>query len=483
MQRSENTTYWIVVLTVAVGTFMAALDSSIVNVAIPVIQDSFQVSLATVEWVITAYLLVVSSLLLTFGRLVDLYGQKKVYLTGMVIFTISSLLCGLSGSISSLIGFRVLQAVGGGMLFSAGPAIITNTVPPERRGRALSFTAIAVSVALVTGPVLGGLLVTVFHWNSIFLINIPIGILATYFIIRNIPGDRAQQSVPFDTLGSLLISAALVLIIFPLETSGESTLSPAVLFGMVAVGLVLAVIFVLVEIRSDHPILKIALFKNRVFAAGNVAAAFSFMGQFIMTFLVPFYLQKLRLFSPATAGLLYIPLPLATLVVAPISGWLSDHYDSRYMSTAGMGVMAIGLFMLSFLNVNTPTSYILISMAVMGIGGGLFQTPNNSAVLGNVPPQNRGTASGMLATMRNIGMAFGVAISGSLFSVFSKQAAVLYTAKGLSETQVYQASFIDALHTTFVIASAFAVLALVASFVKGEVKTEQQKLTQNGQFR
>ena len=479
-QHEQNRNYWIIVLTVAVGTFMAALDSSIVNVAIPVIQDTFQVSLSTVEWVITAYLLVVSSLLLTFGRLADLYGQKKLYLFGMVIFTLSSLLCGLAASITLLIAFRVLQALGAGMMFSSGPAIITNNVPPERRGQALSFTAIAVSIALVTGPVLGGFLVTVFNWSSIFFINIPVGLVATYFVIRNIPDDKKSGSVPFDTIGSLLISAALILIIFPLETSGESNLKPVLLLTMLGVGLATAVIFILVEIKSDHPLLKISLFKNRVFAAGNVAAAFSFMAQFIMTFLVPFYLQKLRLFTPAIAGLMYIPLPLATLVVAPISGALSDRYDSRYLSTAGMGVMATGLFMLSFLNLDTPTSYILMSMAITGVGSGLFQTPNNSAVLGNVPPENRGTASGMLATMRNIGMALGVAISGSLFSYFSRKAAVINAAEELAGLQIEQASFIYALHLTFLIAGAFALLALVASFVKGEVKTEQQKLTQNG---
>jgi EmrB/QacA subfamily drug resistance transporter len=475
MQQEQNRNYWIIVLTVAVGTFMAALDSSIVNVAIPVIQEYFHVSLSMVEWVITAYLLVVSSLLLSFGRLSDLYGQKKLYLVGMVIFTISSMLCGLAASITQLISFRILQALGAGMMFSAGPAIITNSVPPEKRGQALSFTAVAVSIALVTGPVLGGFLVTVFHWSSIFFINIPIGLAAIYFVIRNIPNDQKSRSIPFDKIGSLLISAALILIIFPLETSGDSSLKPVFLFSMLGAGLITAVIFVLVELKSEHPILDIALFKNRVFAASNVAAAFSFLAQFIMTFLVPFYLQKLRLFTPATAGLLYIPLPLASLVVAPISGMLSDRYDSRYLSTAGMAVMACGLFMLSFLNEHTATAYIIVSMAITGMGSGLFQTPNNSAVLGNVPPQNRGTASGMLATMRNIGMAFGVAISGSLFSLLSKRAEVFNAAKGLTGLQVEQASFIYALHITFLVAGVFALLAMVASFVKGEVKPDIRK--------
>jgi EmrB/QacA subfamily drug resistance transporter len=475
MQKQQERNDWIVVLTIAVGTFMAVIDSSVVNVALPVIQTTFHASLSTVEWVVIAYLLVISSVLLAFGRLSDIYGQKRIYLVGLIDFTISSLLCGLAVSINMLILFRIVQALGAAMMFAVGPAIITNTIPPEKRGRGLSFTAISVSIGLVTGPVLGGFLVTVAGWSSIFFINIPIGILELYFIIRNIPSDKKKLSVPFDMIGSLLISTALVLILLPIEASAETSMKPVALYSLIGLGVAALIAFIIYETKIPHPILDLSLFKNRVFAAGNVAAVFSFIAVNIMVFLVPFYLEKLRMLTPATAGMLYIPNPLVTLIVAPISGVLSDHFDSRYFSTMGMGVLSIGLFMMSLLKVDSPIYYILISMAVIGMGMGLFQTPNNSAVLGNVPPQNRGIASGMLASMRNIGMAFGVAISGMLFTLFSNKADAIFTAQNFSSLQMEQATFIYALHHTFIIASLVALIAMAVSFVKGEVKTEKMK--------
>ncbi|HEX9063342.1 MAG TPA: MFS transporter [Clostridia bacterium] len=458
------------ILAVATGTFMASLDTSVVNIAMPVIQNHFHVTLSMVEWVVTAYLLVVSSMLLTFGRLSDIYGHKKVYVTGFVIFTISSLLCGLSINIIMLISCRILQALGAGMMFSTGPAIITNAVPPENRGKALSFSAIAVAVALCTGPVLGGILITITGWQSIFFINIPVGILGTILALKNIPEDSNKVHAPFDIVGSVLIFTALILILLPLDISDKSDLSPFIFYGMLAAGILLVVVFIIFEKNSEHPILNISLFKNRAFTASNIAALLNFMAQFIMAFLAPFYLQKLRMLPPASAGLLFIPMPLTTLVTAPVSGIISDRFDSRYISSAGMGIMSLGLFMLSFLAPDTPYYYIIISMIVTGLGSGMFQTPNNSTVMGSVSPQNRGAASGTLATMRNIGMVIGVAISGAVFSTSSIHADLIFSAKGLSGLSLFNSSFTYALHITFIVAGFVALAAFTASLVKGAVK-------------
>jgi EmrB/QacA subfamily drug resistance transporter len=468
-----------IVLAIGIGTFMSALDSSVINLAMPIIQKDFNVSLSSLEWIMTAYLLVVSSLLLTYGRMSDLYGQKRIYLTGFFIFIAGSALCGLSGSIGMLIAMRVIQALGAGMLFSTGPAIITNAVPPEHRGKALSAVAVSVALGLTSGPLIGGLLATHIGWPSIFYINVPIGAAGIFMVMKFVPDFKPKsEKIPFDILGSILVFAALLLILLPLNISGNEKM-PGALFGaLLGIGILLVAVFIVYELKHRYPMLDVRLFKNRVFAASSVAALFIYLAQFVLVFLSPFYLQTLRQFTPDIAGLLYLPMPLATMLIAPISGTLSDRIDSRFLSAAGALIMACGLLMLGLMNAATPIAYILVSMAVTGFGFGLFQTPNNSAIMGNVPAQNRGTASGTLALMRNIGMALGVAVSGALFEVFSSAGQAVYEASGLSGTQLSESAFVYAFHLTLYAAVAAAVISMISSLVKGRVLTEKQKKAQ-----
>jgi EmrB/QacA subfamily drug resistance transporter len=458
----------LLILSLAVGTFMSALDTSVVNIALPVMQSWFHVPLSSVEWVVTSYLLVVSSLLLLFGRCSDLFGHRRVYLIGFGVFTAGSLLCGLSSGIGMLIACRAAQALGGAMMFSTSSAIITDNVPPEKRGKAFSVTAVAVAVACCVGPVAGGMLAGLLGWQSVFFINVPIGIAGIFLAVRFIPKDNERRREPFDALGAGLVLAALFLILLPLD---QADAMPTALFaGLLVAGIAAAVLFVLHEARAKSPLLKLGLFKNRVFSASLAAAVFNYMAQFIMAFLAPFYLEKIRMLSPMAAGLLYIPMPLATMLFAPISGAASDKFDSRYMSVAGMGLMATGMVMLSFLNLTTPNWFIIVSMAIAGAGSGMFQAPNNSAVMGSVPKESRGTASGMLSTARNVGMVLGVAASGALFAFFNGGAETRLAAAGLSADALRQASFLYALRFTFIAAAVVAGCAVVASFVKGRVK-------------
>lgn len=463
-----------IILAVGLGTFMSALDSAVVNLAMPLIRSEFNVTLSMVEWIVTSYLLVVSSLLLTYGRIADLYGHKRVYQTGFAIFTVSSLLCGLSSSIGMLIAMRCVQAVGAGMLFSTGPAIITNAVPPERRGKALSITAIAVALGLSAGPVIGGTLTTLLGWQSVFYINVPVGIVGMLLVRRNIPRDEKRKAARFDIPGSVFVFFALLLILLPLSLSGDYKIPVGLFAGLLGGGLAVGAFFVWFESRREHPMLDIRLFRNRVFAASSLAALFIYMAQYIMVFLAPFYLQSLRGYSALTSGFIYLPLPLATMLTAPISGGISDKRDSRFLSTGGAFVMACGLFMLSFLKIGTPLVYIEASLVVTGIGFGLFQTPNNSAIMGNVPTENRGTASGTLATMRNIGMALGVAVSGALFTFVQSGAERTYGAQGVAGAALQSAAFADALQVTFVVSAGVALASMAVSLVKGRVKTQRE---------
>lgn len=454
---------------VALGTFMSALDASVVNIAAPVIRAHFSVPLSTVEWVITTYLLVVSSVLLFFGRLSDLYGQKRVYVVGFTVFTVGSALCGLAGSVGMLITLRVVQALGAGMMFSTSSAIITASVPPESRGRAFSVNAVAVAVALSTGPVLGGALTGVFGWQSIFYINIPVGIVGVAMAMRFIPADRKQPAAPMDIPGSVMIFGALFLLLLPLNQLGAG-MQPWLVLLLLGGGAALGVAFILHQKRAQYPILSLSLFRSRVFSASLAAAVLNYMAQYIMVFLTPFYLQTVRMFTPAMAGLLYMPMPLATLAIAPAAGIFSDRHDTRVLSSAGMGVMAAGLFLLSRMQMDTPSWYIVVSMALTGVGSGLFQTPNNSALMGSAPLENRGVASGMLATARNMGMVLGVAFSGMLFSLFAGRA----SGGGSAElAQTNPDAFVYAMRLTFIVAACIALGAMAASFTKGRVKQHQ----------
>ncbi len=461
-----------IMLSVGVGTFMSSLDSGVVNLAMPLIRADFGISLSMVEWIVTAYLLVVSSLLLMYGRIADMYGHKKVYMTGFMIFTAGSLLCGLSFNIGMLIACRVIQAIGAGMLFSTAPAIITNAVPPERRGKALSVTAIAVALGLSAGPVVGGTLSTLLGWQSIFFINIPIGVIGLLLVRKNIPKDEKRTAVPFDIAGSVMIFFALLLILMPLSLSGDYEIPPLLFLSLIAAGLLLIVAFVLFELKRRHPMLNVRFFKNRTFAASNAAAVFIYMAQFIMVFLAPFYLENLRGFSAMTSGLIYLPMPLATMCIAPISGSISDKAGSKYISAFGALLMACGLFMLSFLQANSTVIYMVAAMVVTGLGFGMFQTPNNSAIMGSVPLANRGTASGTLATMRNIGMCLGVAVSGALFSTFESNATAALMAQGQTGELLQNNAFISALHFTFIAAAVVALLSMTASLIKQNVQPQ-----------
>lgn len=463
-----------VLLTVAIGTFMSALDSSVVNMALPNISAYFQTTLAIIEWIIMSYLLVISSLLLAYGRLGDMFGHRRIYLLGFVIFTAGSVLCGLAPTILLLIFFRGVQAVGAGMLMAVGPAIVTDTVPPEQRGKALSITAVAVAVALTTGPVLGGILTTAFGWQSIFLINIPIGIIGFWLAKQTIPKKPDLSIQPFDFWGAVLIFTALISILLPLSLVERFGWNNLFIILAIGFGLVLAVCFVFLEKGTPFPLFDIKLFKNRQFSMSNLAALLNYMAQYMIILLIPFYLQRLRGLPPAEAGLLYFPMPLTTMVVAPISGILSDRMDSRYLSAAGMAVMAVGMGLLSNLKIDSTNLFLITGLIITGLGIGLFQTPNNSAIMGSVPGNRRGIASGMLATMRNMGMVLGVAVSGALFSASNHWFVNLLQKQGLSGVELEQTAFINALGITYTVGAGLALIAALISLTKGSTIPQKQ---------
>jgi EmrB/QacA subfamily drug resistance transporter len=406
-----------VLLVLVVGTFLAPLDSSIVTIALPAISAEFGVQPALVSWVATAYLLTTASLLLGMGRLGDVWGLRRLYVWGLLIFGAGSLACALSGSIGALIASRVLQAVGASMLFAAGPALVTRTFPPERRGWALGYIALAVSAGLTVGPALGGVLLEKFGWPSLFLINVPLSVGVALLAWRLLPNEESVGEA-FDLPGAFLAGLSLFALLVSLTlTESNSLVSIDVLMGF-AVCIASLVGFLYVERRSPHPMVDLRLFSSRAFSFGLSAAALNYLALFSVTFNMPFYLLRVRGMDPRSAGIVLTTVPLLMAAFAPFAGRLSDRYGSRGLAAAGSAAIALGIGALSFVSVTTSLVPIVAALGVIGAGMAFFQTPNTAAVLRATPRSHIGTGSAFVAEARNVGMSIGIALTAAIVTSY-----------------------------------------------------------------
>ena len=455
---------WLILSTVSLGSLMSTLDGSIVNIALPKIQEDFGIDLTTVEWVVVAYLLVLGSLLLPVGRLGEVRGFKRVYLAGFAIFTVASVLCGLAPNEAWLVAFRVLQACGAAAITAMGPAVIARTFDASERGRALGLNGVSVSLGLSLGPVLGGLLTQV-AWRSIFLINAPIGIIAILWAWKVLPAEGRGKDQSFDLRGAALSGAALFCLLLALsEGQGWGWTSWQTL-GLFAAFLVLGTTFLLAERATVQPLLDLALFQIRPFSFGLASVIVAFSGLFTATFLLPFLLEQGRGFTPLEAGLLLVPVPIAMAIVAPFSGTASDRFGPGVLASAGMALMVLALLSLTQLPTDFSFPDLLWRQVLLGVGQGLFMSPNSSAVLGSVPGRRVGTASGTLAQMRVTGQGLGIAISAAV------------VATRLPVHLVGGASHADALagaiHDAFWVAAAVCSIGIVTSLIRGSGRREQ----------
>ncbi|HZW83608.1 MAG TPA: MFS transporter, partial [Candidatus Deferrimicrobium sp.] len=446
---------WYVLATVSIGTFMATLDSSIVNVALPTISGKLHANLSSLQWVVTAYLLTISSLLPVFGRTADLLGRKKVYSIGFLVFTLGSVLCGLSTSLWFLVGTRILQAIGASMLMSNSAAIITAIFPPRERGKALGLTGTVVALGSLTGPALGGLLVGFSGWQSIFYINLPIGIIG--FLISRVvlPTDEhSKVKESFDFVGALTFTVGMIGLLLAIN-NGESWgwTSVPVLLGL-GFGVILLAVFVFTETRVRHPLIDLSLFRNRPFLIGNLSGFLSFVAMFANTMLLPFYLQQILNYTPSQVGLLMTAFPVMMMIVAPLSGNASDKFGPLVLTTGGLTITALGLFYLSTLGAASHFYQVLPGPLLMGLGAGMFQSPNNASVMSSVVPQKLGVAGGINALVRNVGMVTGIAFSVSLFEALG----------GVTRPKLEQVpAFMSAFHSVMLCAMGIALIAAIIS--------------------
>ncbi|GAC1405162.1 MAG: MFS transporter [Ktedonobacteraceae bacterium] len=465
----EHASKWAVFLIVAIGVFMATLDSSIVNISLPSIASDFGVPLnGAIEWVIISYLVVTAAILLTAGRLADMIGRKAIWAIGLFIFTGGSALCGAAASLGFLVAARALQGLGGALLFASSPAMITNAFPQQERGRALGLNAVIVALGISVGPTLGGFITAYFSWRWIFYVNVPIGIIGILLTLRILTEKFHRNAGKFDPVGAILLGVGLASLTAALSFGQElAWTSPIFIVGFI-IGVVALGFIPFVEHRVANPIIDTKLLRNRVFLSANLSLVLSFLALFAVSFLMPFYLEQLRGFHTQVVGLLLTPLPIMIAIVAPISGSLADRFGStRWLASGGLAIACVGLILLSQLNAQSSIFDIIWRLVVTGMGQALFQSPNNSALLGSAPPQQRGSASGFLATGRVMGQSLSVALAGAIFASLGGSAAGLAIQKHHGNISALQQTFTTSFRTALLVCAIIAIIGVFTSLVRG----------------
>ena len=451
---------WLVFTTVACGSFMATIDLSIVNLALPNLRQTFDIDLSQVEWVVLTYLLVITSLLLTMGSLADMVGRTRLYNLGFVVFTAGSILCGAAPSILALILFRAVQAVGASMLISSATAVLLDAFPASQRGQVMGLNGTIFSAGAMVGPSLGGFLLTYFGWRAIFLVNVPVGLLGMVLAFRVLPRQHGTRGVKFDVLGSVLIGAAIVLLLLAInqgQLQGWSLLVRALVASAVAVGAA----FVMRQLKAEAPLLRFGLFRTPGFTNALLAQSMSSLSNASNLFLLPFFLVSIQGRPEAQAGTILIAGSITSFLVQPLGGWLADHFEVRYVASGGLAVVIFGYWLYSGVRASWSAFDVVWRLVVMSIGYGMFMSPNAAAAYRYVAARERGLAVGTMGFVRNFGFTVGVAIAASIWTLRREaQARVLGVDAATKQAGV------AGLHDTFLIVAGLIVLALLCSLAR-----------------
>ena len=436
--------------------FLTPFDGSAVNIALPTIGNAFHMDAISLSWVATAYLLASALFLVPFGKLADIYGRKKIFLWGICIFGAASFIMTLVATEQQMIAVRVIQGVGAAMIFGTAIAILTAVFPPGERGKALGIYITSVYLGLSLGPFFGGVLTDVFGWRSIFYINVPIAIAAAILIVWKLKGEWAEcVGDRFDITGSVIYSIALVALMY-----GFSVLPDATGIALVVSGILLLAFFVWFEQRQDCPVLNMQLFfKSRIFAFSSIAALINYGATYAVSFLISLDLQYTKGYSAVYAGLVLIAAPVVQTIVSPFAGRLSDRYDSQVLSSIGMGFTALGLFLFIFLNGTTPLWYIIAVLVILGLGFGLFSSPNTNAIMSAVEKRYYGVASGINGTVRLLGQMFSMGIAMMIFALVIGQVEI---------TPQYYPQFTQSLHWAFILFTVMCLAGIYFSLARGK---------------
>ncbi|MCD6090528.1 MAG: MFS transporter [Bacteroidales bacterium] len=443
----------------SVASFITPFMGSAINIALPTIGTEFSADAIALSWVATAYLLTVAIFLIPFGRIADIYGRKKIFLYGLIIFTITSLLNGLAPNINILIFFRVLQAIGSGMIFSTSVAIITSVFPAKERGRAMGIAVSAVYLGLSLGPFVGGILTQYFGWRSIFFFVVPLGLIAIYFVLTKLKNEWADsKGESFDWGGSVLYAISLFFIMM-----GFPKLPGILGISYLAIGTLFLIGFIFLELRLKHPVLDLQIFKNNItFRYSNLAALIHYAATFAVAFLLSFYLQYFKGLDPQGAGFVLVAQPIIMTVFSPWAGRLSDRIEPRIISSAGMAVSSIGLVLLGFISSETSLLVLILILMLLGFGFALFSSPNSNSIMSSVERKHLGIASATLGTMRMIGQMLSMGIAMMLFSFFIGQ-------KTIDESNLPQ--LLQSQQVAFFVFAVLCGIGIFASLARGKMHT------------
>ncbi|MEO0140403.1 MAG: MFS transporter [candidate division WOR-3 bacterium] len=460
METSKPVSKNVVLFITATSSFLTPLMGSAVNLALPALGKEFGMDAVTLAWVSTAYLLSAAAFLVPFGRIADIFGRKKVFLFGIATLTITSLFCGFAPSSGFLILFRVLQGLGGAMIFGTGVAILTSVYPKEERGKALGINTASVYLGLSAGPFLGGIITQYLGWRFVFFMNLPICLFIIAMVLWRLRGEWAgARGERVDILGSLVYALSITGFIYGLSHM------PSALGGvLIGCGILGFMGFIIWELRAKSPVLDVRLFGlNRVFAMSNLAALINYAATFAVGFLVSLYLQYVKGLSPQFAGIVMISQPVVQAGFSPVSGRLSDRIEPRIVSSVGMGLSSLGLLLMAFVTRTTPLGLIILNLIVLGLGFALFSSPNTNAVMSSVEQRFYGVASGTLGTMRLVGNMLSMATVMLIFAII------------IGKTQITSQTteiFLRSMRVAFFLFSGVCAAGVVPSMVRGRVRNQ-----------
>ncbi|OPX58481.1 MAG: putative transporter [Methanobacterium sp. PtaB.Bin024] len=452
-------------LVASIASFFTPFMGTSINIALPTIGLDFGADAILLNWVTNGFLLAAAIFAVPLGRVADIHGMKKIFNYGIIIFTVASLLCALSPSALILIASRVLQGIGSAMIFVTGLAIITSVFHPKHRGKAIGINVAAVYVGLSLGPVIGGFMTQYLGWRSLFLLMIPFGLLVVAIVFWKLKDEwAASRGEKFDWTGSILYSIMLFLVMY-----GFSSLPQLDGWVMLIIGIAGFFAFLRWELKAKSPVFNVRLFKNTAFTFSSMAALINYSATFAVTLLLSYYLQYIRGFEPQSAGIILVAQPILMAITAPIAGRMSDRIDARIIATAGMAIVTLGLFTFTFIGSDTTIINIILGLAVLGLGFGLFSSPNTNVIMGSVERKFYGVASATVSTMRLIGQTMSIGIATLVFSLLLGRVQI---------TPEQYTALLGSIHICFVVFTILCLVGIVVSWYRGESGYQEEK---NGQ--
>ena len=461
MENSKHNNMWLILIATCLFTFMSTLDGSIVNIAMPMISKNLNIDMSQAEWIVSVYMITICCLLIFWGKISDIIGKIKIFKIGTFVFVIGSLFCGISSSIELLLISRIIQAIGASMTMATNYGIITENFPPDMRGRSLGVLGSFVSLGSIAGPGIGGIILQKLTWHYIFLINIPVGIFAIilgYFVFPK--SNRKDIPLDIDFLGFILFAICINSLFMGIFIGQVTTFTKPLVISLFILFIISIVLFIYREKKASNSLIDLNIFKSIPFSLGLLCALLIFSANLFMNTLMPFYLQDALKLSPLLSGFILMCVPIAMIVVAPISGALSDKIGSEGLTFIGLLIVCISQILLVFVGLNTPIYILIILTLVTGIGVALFQSPNNSIVMSSVEPKYLGIAGSMNSLARNLGMVIGLSLSTTiLYNAMSSKAGYRVTGYIAGQDNL----FLYGMHIAFIVSFLLCFIAFLVT--------------------